>query len=198
MIGFEGGVAVGRYIKQKLFENEGMVIAHRIKGRRRYLCKALKGNALACAELEKILKRFPGIKYVRVNAILGSVTVSYTQSERNINALFDALSHEIAGKHAVQEETLIPTSALTVGDNINDSARRLVGGIKKFFNHTEPVFFTRVTAVALLVYGFNRIVINGDRPAGPQIMLWGLALLLRQSHPEPKVLGSDEQGKNDF
>ena len=62
MIGFEGGVAVGRYIKQKLFENEGMVIAHRIKGRRRYLCKALKGNALACAELEKILKRFPGIK----------------------------------------------------------------------------------------------------------------------------------------
>ena len=196
MIGYGSGVAVGRYVKQKLFDNEGMVIAHRIKGRRRYVCKALKGNVEACLELEKILSRFPGITSVRVVAILGSVTVTYTQSERNINALFDALSHEIAGKHAVQEETLIPTSALTVGDNLNDSARRLVNSIKRFFNHTEPVFFTRVAAIALLIYGFNRIVINGDRPAGPQIMLWGLALLLRQSHPEPKVLR--DQNKSEF
>ena len=193
MIGFQTGISAGRYLKQKLFDNEGMVIAHRIKGGRRYICKALKGNIDACTELEKILGRFPGIHYVRVSSIIGSVTVCYTQSERNINALFDALSHEIAGKHAVQEETLIPTSALTVGDNLNDSARRVVGRIKSFFNHTEPVFFTRVAAIALLVYGFNRIVINGDRPAGPQIMLWGLALLLRQSHPEPKNLRSEEQ-----
>ncbi len=193
MIGYGAGVNAGRFIKQKLFENEGMVIAHRIKGRRRYICKAIKGNAEACQELEKILARFPGMTYVRVSPILGSVTVSYTQTERHINALFDALSHEIAGTHAVQEETLIPTSALQVGDNLNDSARRVVGSIKRFFNHTEPVFLTRVAAIALLIYGFNRIVINGDRPAGPQIMLWGLALLLRQSHPEPKSLHNDEQ-----
>ena len=172
MIGFQTGISAGRYLKQKLFDNEGMVIAHRIKGRRRYICKALKGNTDACLELEKILGRFPGIHYVRVSPITGSVTVCYTQSERNINALFDAL---------------------TVGDNLNDSARRVVGRIKSFFNHTEPVFFTRVAAIALLVYGFNRIVINGDRPAGPQIMLWGLALLLRQSHPEPKNLRTEEQ-----
>lgn len=193
--GYATGRSLGGYVKQKLFENEGMVIAHRIKGRRRYICKALKGNAEACLELEKILKQFPGMTYVRVTPAIGSVTVVYTQTEKNINALFDALSHEIAGKHAVQEETLIPTSALTVGDNLNDSARAVVARIKRFLNHTEPVFFMRVLAICLLVYGFNRIVINGDRPAGPQIMLWGLALLLRPSHPEPKVLRNESDSE---
>ncbi|MDD7022978.1 MAG: hypothetical protein PUI29_10490 [Aeromonadales bacterium] len=190
--GFSTGMELGRALREKVFCNEGMVIAHRIKGRRRYTCKALKGNAQACFDLEKLLKTVPGITMARVSPILGSVTVCYTQTEKNINALFDALSHEIAGTHAIQEETIIPTGALSVGDCLSDAARGIGRRVGKFINHTEPAFFMRIAGVALLVYGFNRIVLNGDRPAGPQIMLWGLALLARPSHPDPKPL--NEQG----
>ncbi len=165
-----------------------MVIAHRTRGRRRYICLALKDNADACAELERILRTFPGMLSVRVSPILGSVTVTYNQSERNINALFDALSHEIAGKHAVQEETLIPTPALRAGDALNDTFRALRRNVGRFFNHTEPAFFIRMAGLGLLIYGIKCVVINGDRPAGPQLFLWGLALLARPSHPDPKPL----------
>ncbi|MGN0908471.1 MAG: HMA2 domain-containing protein [Succinivibrio sp.] len=190
--GFGKGIELGRALREKFFSNEGMVIAHRIKGRRRYICQALRGNAKACSDLEKLLGTVPGITFARVSPILGSVTVSYTQTERNINALFDALSHEIAGTHAIQEETIIPTGALSAGDCLSDAARGIASRIGKFINHTEPAFLTRIAGLALLVYGVNRIVFNGDRPAGPQILLWGLALLARPSHPDPKPL--NEQG----
>ncbi len=190
--GFGTGIELGRALREKVFCNEGMVVAHRIKGRRRYTCKALKGNDRACADLQKLLGTVPGITSVRVSPILGSVTVTYTQSERNINALFDALSHKIAGTHAIQEETIIPTPALNVSNCLSDTARGIGRRIGRFINHTEPSFFMRIAGLALLVYGFNRIVLNGDRPAGPQIMLWGLALLARPSHPDPRPL--NEQG----
>ncbi|MBO6258390.1 MAG: heavy-metal-associated domain-containing protein [Succinivibrio sp.] len=191
--GYGAGVKIGNSIRELLFANHGMIIAHRIPGRRRYTCIALKGNAEACSELEKNLQTFPGITSARVSAVTGSVTITYTQSEKVINALFDALSHKIAGKHAVQEETIIPTGVITVGDNINDTLQKAKKGITRFINHTEPAFLTRMAGIALLCYGLNRIISNGDRPAGPQLALWGLALLIRRSHPEPKMLTDDTE-----
>lgn len=186
--GFDTGIKIGRYLRERIFCNEGMVIAHRIKGRRRYICKALRGNTSACRDLEKLLKALPGFTFVRVNPILGSVTVSYTQNEKDINALFDALSHEIAGTHAIQEQTIIPTGALNVSNCLSDTARGITRKVGRFINHTEPAFFVRIAGLALLFYGIRRVVFYGDRPAGPQILLWGLALLARPSHPDPKPL----------
>lgn len=193
MLGFDTGVKLGSALRYLLFTNDGMVIAHRIKGRRRYCCNALKGQSEVCAELEAQLQDFPGMTYARVSPVTGSVTVCYECSEKAINALFDALSHQIAGKHAVQEETIIPTGVLTVADNVNDTFQGAKRRLTRFFNHTEPAFLTRIAGMILLIYGFNRIFNNGDRPSGPQILLWGLALLMRRSHPEPKLGNDDEQ-----
>ncbi|MCR5537133.1 MAG: hypothetical protein K6F05_06955 [Succinivibrio sp.] len=192
MLGFDAGVQIGNTLRNLLFTNNGMVIAHRIKGRRRYSCQALKGQPEVCRELEHELQDFPGMTSCKVNPITGSVTICYTCSEKAINALFDALSHQIAGKHAVQEETIIPTGVLTVADNVNDTFQNVKQLLTKFFNHTEPAFLTRIAGMILLIYGFNRVFNNGDRPSGPQILLWGLALLMRRSHPDPKLGGDDE------
>ncbi len=186
--GYGFGVKIGQAIRETLFSNHGMIIAHRMKGRRRYTCLALKGNDQACSVLEQTLRDFPGVTSCKISPVTGSVTITYTQQEKVINALFDALSHQIAGKHAVQEQTLLPTGVLTVGDNINDTFRGAKNRITRFFNHSEPAFFTRMAGLALLVYGINRVVLGGERPAGPQLALWGIALLLRQSHPDPKSL----------
>lgn len=193
LAGFDTGLKIGQAINATLFGNQGMVVVHRIPGRRRYICKALQGVQSTCEDLEALLRRFPGISYARVNPLLGSVTVEYTLRERAINELFDALSHQIAGQHALQESTILPAGVLAAGDNVFDTFRRLKMGVTRFFNHAEPAFLTRLAGIALLMYGFNRVFLSGERPSGPQILLWGLALLLRPSHPDPKGLEEDLQ-----
>ena len=119
----QAGLLLGRAIHNLFSGNAGMVIASRQKNRRRYTCQSIKGEREVCAILEQLIADFPGIKTVTVNQITGSITVTYEQDEEYIDALFDALSHHLAGKHAVQERTIIPTRMLTVSDNINDSLR---------------------------------------------------------------------------
>ena len=185
--GFNIGMKVGEFFNNLFFSgNSGMVIAHRINGRRRYVCKVLKNQAEACKHLEVLIKSFPGIDTVKVSPLIGSVTVTYHQEEKIIDALFDSISHTLAGKHAVHELTVIPTGILAVGDNINDSLRSVRDNVRHFFNHSEPMFFSRMLGLALFSYGIMRIIYRGDRPAGPQLFWWGLGLLLRQSHPDPK------------
>jgi hypothetical protein len=188
----QAGLLLGRAIHNLFSGNAGMVIASRQKNRRRYTCQSIKGEREVCAILEQLIADFPGIKTVTVNQITGSITVTYEQDEEYIDALFDALSHHLAGKHAVQERTIIPTRMLTVSDNINDSLRYAKKKVAGVFSHTEPVFLSRLLGIALFIYGINRIVLKGDRPAGPQLFLWGLALLMRQSHPDPRKILNQE------
>ena len=185
--GFGLGVRVGNALSQVFsFENKGMIIAHRMPGRRRYTCQALKGRPDLCEHLQPLLEQFPGITEVRLSPVTGSVTVSYNQREEVIDSLFDLLSHNIAGKHAQQEETLLPSSLITVSDNLNDAARGTAEQIGKFFSHAEPLLLSRVAGVGLVALGLTRMIVSGDRPAGPQLLLWGLGLLLRQSHKDPE------------
>ncbi|MCR5085238.1 MAG: hypothetical protein K6A65_07025 [Succinivibrionaceae bacterium] len=172
--------------------SDGMVIAHRLKGRRRYTCRGIKGQPEACAALEAELSRFPGMRSARVSPVTGSITVTYEQRERVIDALFDALSHQVAGKHAVQESTVIPTGLVTASNNLNDLLNQVVSLAKRFMNHTEPMFWTRIAGLALVAFGVTKVM-RGERPSGPQLALWGIALLLRQTHPDPKsVLGAPD------
>lgn len=78
--GYSFGLSLGRAVREKLFSNDGMVIAHRTRGRRRYICLALKDNADACAELERILRTFPGMLSVRVSPILSEFCKLYTNN----------------------------------------------------------------------------------------------------------------------
>lgn len=191
--GYNLGKKFGNAISQVFsIENQGMIIAHRIKGRRRYTCLALKGRDDLCAHLNDILSQFPGITDVKINKVTGSVVVCYNQKESVINDLFDLLSHNIAGKHAQQEKTAIPSSVITVSDNITDAVRNTFGDIKTFFSHTEPLFLSRLAGIALVGYGIMRMVANGDRPAGPQLLLWGLALMMRQGHKDPPHVDDPE------
>lgn len=193
---FMAGKIVGEAIRHIFDGNAGMVIASRIKNRRRYTCKNIKNQAELCQVLENLIADFPGIKTVSVSPITGSIIVTYDQDEAYIDALFDALSHHLSGKHAVQERTIIPTRMLTVSDNINDTFRYAKKKVTGVFNHTEPVFLSRMAGLALFAYGLNRIFLKGDRPAGPQLFLWGLALLMRQSHPDPRKILNAESHQN--
>ena len=180
------GMQLGSALRNALTGNTGgMVIASRVPGRRRYTCRNIIGESELCRTLEDMIAAIPGMRTVSVNPVTGSITVTYRQNERYIDAIFDALSHHLAGKHAVQEKTIIPTRMIRVSDNINDTFRYARKKVSTALNHTEPAFISRMAGLALFVYGLNRIA-NGDRPSGPQIFLWGLALLMRQSHPDPR------------
>lgn len=188
-IGLQTGVAFRRLFS---FENNGMLIAHRIKGRRRYTCKAIKGQNDLCKTIYQALISFPQIKSATVNPVTGSITVSYDQDEAVIDSIFDTLSHQLAGHHAQQERTVIPQALITVSNNINDTARKVRDDIRGFLNHTEPMFLSRILGLALITYGLSRVVLRGDRPAGPQLFWWGLGLLLRQTHKDYQSLSAEK------
>ena len=93
------GMRVGESLGKLFFSgNSGMIIVHRIPGRRRYVCKALKNEKAACLHLEELIQSFPGIMKATVNPVTGSVIVVYDQSEKVIDALFDSMSHALAVK----------------------------------------------------------------------------------------------------
>ncbi len=179
------GYKFGSGVRKMFTGSDGLIIAHRLPGRRRYTCERIKGDKELCTELETLIYKFPGVKTARVNPVLGSITVAYEQEEKVMDALVDTISHQIAGKHAQQEESSIPSNILTASDNLTDSIRNLRMKVCGFFNHQEPMFFTRLGGLALFGYGVYRIY-SGDRPSGTQMFLWGLAILMRQSHPDPK------------
>ncbi len=177
------GIKTGSFLR-KLFclDNSGLVIAHRIKGRRRYTSKTLKGKHQLCAVIEKALRRFPCFTSIAVNPVTGSITVTYTAAEQVIDTIFDTVSHQISGRHAQQEKTIIPPTLINAGNNLNDTARKVRHDLKVFLNHTEPLFLSRITGVILAAYGLSRVIFRGERPSGVQLFWWGLALLLRQTH----------------
>lgn len=183
-IGFDLGVKLGNGL-YKIFspQNTGLVIAHKICKRRRYTCSVLKGQQDLCANVQKELNRIEGVTSAKVNPYTGSVTVSYTLLEKDADRLFDELSHLISGKHAQHEATLIvPSSMVAVSDNINDSVRSIRDNIRNFFNHTEPLFVSRLVGVAFIGYGVYSMIFRGDRPSATQVFFWGLGLVMRQSH----------------
>ena len=184
--GFSEGYRLGQAFADMMFSNRGMVIAHRIPGRRRYSCEAIKGRPEICSRIEDLLLGLDGFDSVRVSPVTGSVIAEYSVPEETADLVFDALSHAVAGQHALQAKTLIPTGIVTAGDNIYDIFRGLKKSLLTFFDHTGPAFITRIAGFALLAYGINRVVFQGERPSGTQILFWGLALLLRPTHLEIK------------
>ena len=52
--GFSEGYRLGQAFADMMFSNRGMVIAHRIPGRRRYSCEAIKGRPEVCARIEEL------------------------------------------------------------------------------------------------------------------------------------------------
>lgn len=164
-----------------------IVIEHKLPGRRRYSCLPIKSHQDICAQIESMLSSYPGVTQAKVSALTGSITVSYTCEERQISELIDALSHLISGRHAIHDKSIIPSFALSVGENLNDSALKLREATSRFLNREEPLFISRIAGFLLLCYGVSRVM-QGERPSGPQLFWWGLALLLRQSHRHPKEL----------
>lgn len=181
------GIKVGSALRNTLStENDGLIIAHRIKGRRRYLSKALKNHPETCQIVQEALSQIEEVTYCKINPVTGSLTVAYTLPENKMDLILDSFSHALAGKHAQQESTILPSAVITVSDNINDTFRSARDSIRNFFNHTEPLFVSRLVGMGLLFYGVTLMINRGDRPAGPQLFWWGLGLLLRQSHKHNK------------
>ena len=62
--GFSEGYRLGQAFADMMFSNRGMVIAHRIPGRRRYSCEAIKGRPEICSRIEDLLLGLDGFDSV--------------------------------------------------------------------------------------------------------------------------------------
>ena len=76
--GFSEGYRLGQAFADMMFSNRGMVIAHRIPGRRRYSCEAIKGRPEICSRIEDLLLGLDGFDSVRVSPVTGSVIAEYS------------------------------------------------------------------------------------------------------------------------
>lgn len=185
---FTMGQNVGEALARVLTPHPGIVVVHRIAGRRRYNCRILKGKPEICAEIEKMLQNYPGMDHAAVSPLTGTILVCYHCPEKQISELIDALSHLVSGTHAIHDKSIIPSIALSAGENLNDSAIRLRELTSRFLNREAPLFLSRIAGFLLVCYGLSRVLGRGERPSGPQLFWWGLALLLRQSHRHPKEM----------
>ncbi len=185
---FNAGVAAGSALRKALAGKQGLVIAHRLPGRRRYSCAQLKGEGEICSLLEQALCAYEGVDEVRANPYTGSLTLCFHCAENDIDALADAASHIIAGCHAIHEKSFIPNAMLSAGDSLTDALRLLREQVGRFLRREEPLFLSRITGLLLLGWGLYLVVGRGDRPSGPQMFWWGIGLLLRQSHRHPQEL----------
>lgn len=186
-LGIKVGSSVGGLIGS-IFkgENNGLIIAHSVPGRRRYTSRALKGqSAEVCETIEQAVVAVDYICSCKVNPITGSLTVTYTCSEDDARDFFEGLSHFLTGEHAQHEKTLIPTSMIGATYRLNDGARAAREQLKNFLNHAEPLFISRIVGISFIGYGLYRIIYNGDRPSAIQVLFWGMGLLLRKSHNDP-------------
>lgn len=184
VLGIKAGSSIRRIVGA-LFggEGNGLVIAHSIKGRRRYTSRALRNlGEEGCRSIEDAIAQVDYITSCKVNPRTGSMTATYNCSEAEARDFFEGLSHYLTGEHAQHEKTLIPSSMIGASNRLNDEARAAIDNLKQFLNHAEPLFFSRVIGVAFIGYGVYRIVFSGDRPSATQVLFWGMALLLRQSH----------------
>ncbi len=185
---FTLGQKFGTALARMFTPNPGIVVVHRIAGRRRYNCQVLQGKPEICVEIQKMLQNYPGMDTAVVSPLTGTILVCYHCPEKQISEVIDALSHLISGTHAIHDKSIIPSIALSAGENLNDSAIRLRELTSRFLNREAPLFLSRIAGFALVCYGISRVVGRGERPSGTQLFWWGLALLLRQSHRHPKEM----------
>ena len=71
--GFSEGYRLGQAFADMMFSNRGMVIAHRIPGRRRYYAKRLIGNEELAKLLETSLVKLDYVDEVKASHITGSL-----------------------------------------------------------------------------------------------------------------------------
>lgn len=151
----------------------GMLLAHSIRGRRRYVCAALRGNHRACRHLEALLLKFPGMTAVKVNPVTGSVTVNYTARETEMNALFDALS---PGTAPARPDKGAPR-CLSAGPREHHGAAGTAAA-----EHSGNSF-KFAAGLALMLAGAAKILLEHDHTSGTQLLsgLWKILL----NHDEP-------------
>lgn len=171
----------GTSLAELLRAGSGMLLAHCIRGRRRYVCPALRGRSRACEKLESMLQKFPGMTSARVSPVTGSVTVCYTLREAEMDALFDALSPgSTPGRLREPRTAETGRRGRTAASSRAGSARTGQAGTSRF---------KFAAGLALLLAGAAKILLEQNHEDRSQLLLGLGKLLLGDEHSvDPRLL----------
>lgn len=149
-------------------------------GRRRYRANYI--SAELSAALEEKLARLDFIKQVKVNALSGSILLTFDEKNvTKINALAKWLLVHIftppAKNTVAADDDSLPSEAHAgqITRSIRNSARAFSGWINK-----STCGWFDISSLASLIFmlrGLRKIILTQQYPSGSQMMWWALALM---------------------
>lgn len=144
----------------------GFVLLHALPGRRRYRHDRLAHDPEFAAFVARHLPQMRRVTECGVNELSGTVLVHFPPEE----AVYVELALQLL-------ESLYPQKAAygQVGRKLRGMAAAANRAVRA---NTGELFDLRtVFALWMLIEGGSKILIGGQRPAGPQLLWWGYSLL---------------------
>lgn len=150
-----------------------------LPGRRRYRMAALVNNAPLAVLLEKKLVEFAPVNTVQVNPVTGSILITFqasAEAEVAMNNLMEKLRQRLVpveaegnkGKRKKLSPTTYASSWTSTGSFLNDKVRGL---------SRNSFDISTLLSLFFLVRGIRKMVLYGQRPAGPTMVWWALHLM---------------------
>lgn len=167
LTGLTLGISAGRQLHQFL-RNRGFTLVHALPGRRRYAHKDLLHDPELALRWERQVQRIPGIQHITFNAVTGTVLVEYSCPDSHIDFLMEYL-HQI---HQAPDPGA-PYSKL--GMDIRGFFQKINSGIRENTGHRLDL--STLLAAWMAVSGLTKVWVQGQRPAGPQMLWWAYSLL---------------------
>lgn len=173
----KGGAQVSRIISKPCETKKagkvkrGLTLVHALPGRRRYHTDALYGDLPLIRLLQEELIKLDFIISVTADAMTGSLLLVYVpESEKQVDALAVFLENRIF-TNTVSEAR----PASSVGENIIQTFSSINAIVRK---KTYGVFdLNSLLSVWFIIRGIRKIVMQGQYPAGPQMLWWAFSLL---------------------
>ena len=151
-----------------------------LKGRRRYRAADVIGNKALAEMIETKVGQLPGIQFIQVNTLTGSILV-YGHTE----GVLDQLENFFRFR-------LFPTVVTGIVSFVNDveEKKKQVTTYLKAAQSTASTFsdfiyqktkamlnLPTLAALILTIRGLRKTVLLGQRPSGPQMLWWAYSLL---------------------
>lgn len=158
-------------------------------GRRRYYIAALQDNAELAKLLEKNLSRIAWIDSVKATSLTGSLLISYTGSEAEMDRLMAEIGRRVFGVQPAAVGFPLPQAAPSPAlpaagapqplAELGASIRRTVGTANAWLRSKTFGWldFPSIVALGFIARGLRKILLYNQRPSGPQMLWWAFSLL---------------------
>lgn len=171
----------------------------KIDGRRRYKSILLKDRNFA-AQLKSKIEGLSLAESVTVNTVTGSILVTYSCDEKNIDEIFEHINEQamkVSAQKAADDDSLFSkfsrsafsaASAYSVGNEASKLGKRsAIGRYLNQYASTANNFVKSSTAgiadlsiligAVCLIWGGYKIFSQNQVPNGPQMLWWGYRIL---------------------